>query len=284
VKLTTDRDSTSQRKRKLDEYFAASVGSTDFVCPHYDQCKASNTGFFYEGQLHHVGRFYDLFVDDLPFRVIVVGQEYGGPPSRVNATARYDMLMRSGLEQRFKAEQGYKARNPHMRGTTNVLRLLFGLPLGNDYESEFLTVGAERVHLFHAFGLVNYLLCSAVGTNGSTRGLATPDMMKNCQRHFREALRILEPSVVVVQGKGFWKWVKGAFDSVAQMTEHTYKATLGLAHTHVGVFTHPCAHFPNNWGTNSQTPYLLGTVAPSIAYIRNQLLRTSVSQLAEVQP
>ncbi len=96
-------------------------------------------------------------------------------------------------------------------------------------------------------------------------------MMKNCQAHFREAIRILEPSVIVVQGKTFWEWVSGAFDSVRQHADQVYCATLRPTQIWVAVFTHPSSRFPHNWGANDQTPYLLETVAPSIASIREQL-------------
>lgn len=182
------------------------------------------------------------------------------------------MIMRSGLESRFKADAAHEARNPHMRGTTNVLRLLFGLTLAADHDSEFMPINGERVHIFDAFSLVDYLLCSAVGTDGSMRGLATRTMMKNCQGHFREVMRILEPSVIVIQGKGFWASVKAAFDSATQLSDQIYNLRLGPTKVFAAVFTHPSAHFPNNWGANCQTPYLLGTVAPAIARIRTQLL------------
>ncbi len=158
-----------------------------------------------------------------------------------------------------------------MRGTTNVLRLLFGIPLGTDHDSEFMTIEGERVHIFDAFSLVDYLLCSAISTDGGMRGLATRTMMKNCKGHFREAMRILDPTVVIVQGKKFWASISVAFDSVRQETEHVYKATLSATETFVAVFTHPSANFPHNWGANDRTPYLLGTVAPSISSIRQQL-------------
>jgi len=183
------------------------------------------------------------------------------------------MIMHSGLNCRFKAEGGYKARNPHMRGTTNVLRLLFGISLGTDHDSEFMMIEGERIHIFDAFALTNYLLCSAVSTDGRMRGSATRTMMENCQGHFREVMRILEPSVVIVRGKTFWAWVSAVFDSVTQETDHVYRARLEPTETFVAVFTHPSAHFPHNWGANEQTPYLLETVAPSIASIRQQLRR-----------
>jgi hypothetical protein len=211
MKLTSDPARTAARQRALDEYMSVNVLAEEFRCCLYGQCKDSHSGTFYEGQLHHLGRHYDLLYDDSPLRVIVVGQEYGHPPARVDAQTRYNRIMRSGLESRFKAEAGREARNPHMRGTTNVLRLLFDLDLAADYDSEFLPINGERVHIFDAFGLVNYLLCSAVGTDGSKRGRATRTMRSNCQAHFREVMRILDPSVLVVQGKSFWKSINGAF-------------------------------------------------------------------------
>ena len=271
--VTCDRQRTEARLLALEQYLTTNILGADFVCPDYRVCRSSHAEAFYEGQLHHVGQFYDLLLDDLPLRVVVVVQEYGHEPPRVGCQARYDMIMSSGLDYRFKAGGGYKARNPHMRGTTNVLRLLFGIPLGTDHDSEFMMIEGKRIHIFDAFALVNYLLCSAVSTDGKMRGLATRTMMKNCQGHFREVMRILEPSVVIVQGTTFWAWVSAAFDSVTQKTDHVYRARLGRAETSVAVFTHPSAHFPHNWGANDQTPYLVETVAPSIASIRQQLRR-----------
>ncbi len=271
--LTCDRQKSKARLLALEDYLTTNVLDADFVCPDCWECKSSHAETFYEGQLHHLGKFYDLLFNDLPLRVVVVGQEYGHAPSRVGCKARYEMIMSSGLDCRFKAGDGYQARNPHMRGTTNVLRLLFGIPLGTDHDSEFMMIEGELIHIFDAFALVNYLLCSAVSTDGKKRGLATRTMTKNCHGHFREVMRILEPSVVIVQGKTFWTWVSAALDSVTQQTDHVYKARLGPTETFVAVFTHPSARFPHNWGANEQTPYLLETVAPSIASIRQQQRR-----------
>jgi hypothetical protein len=134
-----------------------------------------------------------------------------------------------------------------------------------------MMIEGERIQIFDAFALVNYLLCSAVGNDGKMRGMATPTMKKNCLGHFSNVMHILEPSVVIVQGKTFWQSVKEAFDSVRQETNHVYRARLGPADTFVAVFTHPSAHGQLNWGNNHQTPYLLKTVAPSIKSIRQKL-------------
>ena len=270
--LTSDRLANEGRRRVLEEYLTANVLASEFICTHYQECRSSHAKTFYEGQLHHLGRFYDLLCDGVPLRVAVVGQEYGEGPSRFNSQARYKTIMHSGLNCRFHAEGDYESRNPHMRGTTSALRLLFGVPLGADHEREFLQIDRERVHLFDVFALINYLLCSAV--DGNTRGLATPTMMKNCQSHFREALRILEPSVIIVQGKKFWPRIQSTFDSVEHREHEVYAARLGTLSTLVASFhTHPSARYPHNWGMNDKTPYLLGTVAPSIAWIRNYLFQ-----------
>ena len=145
----------------VEQYLTDNVLGDDFICSHYNSCKSSHADTFYEGQLHHIGKYYGVPVNGSPLRVVVVGQEYGHPPARVDCQARSQMFKYSALDCRFAAGQGYKGRNPHMKGTTSALRLIFGIPLGTDHHSEFLSIEGQRVHIFDAFALVNYLLCSS---------------------------------------------------------------------------------------------------------------------------
>ena len=273
LRWDVDHEATALRRHKLDEYFAGHVLNTSFVCGNEAPCRASHSGPFYEGQLHHVGRFYDLARGPSPARVVIVGQEYGHPPARVSLADRYTMIMDSALALRFKAGHGRDARNPHMRGSTSALRLMFGVPLGVDHESEFLRVGDGSCHLFDACAIVNYLLCSAVGSDGRRRGLASSVMLSNCRSHFRRALEILEPAVVIVQGKTFWPSVRQAFDRVepVSQSEHLHKAHLGSNTVLVASFTHPSSMFPGNWGANERTPYLQNVVQPTVELIRSLL-------------
>jgi hypothetical protein len=78
-----DRKKTKARLLALEQYLTTNVLDADFVCPDYRKCRSSHAETFYEGQLHHLGQFYDLLFNDLPLRVVVVGQEYGHAPSRV---------------------------------------------------------------------------------------------------------------------------------------------------------------------------------------------------------
>ncbi len=131
---------TEERRKRLEQYLEAEVLSPggDFICKYYSVCKQSHNGPFYEGQLHHLGRYYDIIENGVPLRVVVVGQEHGGSRPRISMDERYDEIIRCGLDRRFKKTDTHPGRNPHMKGTTSVLRVLFGGNLGTDYESEFL--------------------------------------------------------------------------------------------------------------------------------------------------
>ncbi len=267
---TYEKQKSEAQILAVEQYLTDNVLGDDFICSHYNACKSSHPDAFYEGQLHHVGKYYGVSFNGMPLRVVVVGQEYGHPPARVDCQARSKMFSYSALDCRFAAGQGYKGRNPHMKGTTSALRLIFGIPLGTDHNSEFLSIEGKRVHIFDAFALVNYLLCSAV-RDGSTKGLSTETMLNNCRGHFRNIMNILEPSVVIVQGKTFWPSISESFDSVSQVSDFVYKAKLGSHESFIAAFSHPSAHYPDNWGSNDHTEYLKNIVAPSIKIIHEHL-------------
>ncbi len=144
--VTSDPARTAARIAALETYFREAVMRGDrFVCPHFAECKASVSGSYLEGQLHHVGAHYDLAMDGVPTRIVVVGQEYGAGPARATLAVRSEKMRQSAHEHRFCAEDGLPARNPHMRGTTSLLRLLFAKKLGTGYESEFVCLAAPRI-------------------------------------------------------------------------------------------------------------------------------------------
>jgi hypothetical protein len=128
--LAADVALTRKRVAKLRKYMDREVLSSDgFVCTKFAECRKSarkGGSTFSQGQLSHVGKFYDLSMGRRPVRVMVVGQEYGTSRGLVNLDERYRQITRSGRFLRFKADGAHPARNPHMRGTTSALRLLFG--------------------------------------------------------------------------------------------------------------------------------------------------------------
>src|SRR5258708_1774008 len=89
-------DLTARRWEKLERYLATNVLDPEtkrFVCQFAGRCKASHHGQFYEGQLHHLGRHYDLTVRGRDLRVVVVGQEYGNNPIHVTMDERREMIV-----------------------------------------------------------------------------------------------------------------------------------------------------------------------------------------------
>ena len=128
---------TRKRLRLLQEYVRANLLAEDgsFICSRYAECRASRAAFpFHEGQMNHVGRHYDLEVDGIAMRIVVLGQEYGQARECVDLAGRSAMLDVS-------ARAGFRGRNPHMKGVTSTMRLLLGREPGEDEEGERLFDG-----------------------------------------------------------------------------------------------------------------------------------------------
>ena len=228
--------------------------------------------------MSHVGKHYDLLVDDQELRIVVVGQEYGQAFSQVDLEGRTSMIDGS-------ASEGFGRRNPHMRGTTSILRLLLGREPGTDVEGERLFGdGAAGAHIFDGFALVNFLLCSAV-TNPpdgvrAGKGASSPLMRKNCARHFRRTLEILEPTVIVAEGQGVRSWIGGLL-GLGPKQAACYKgpaipevARNGGTRADVLTFNHPSAGGQSAfWGNSVDSAYLKEVVEPTIAGWRNRWMK-----------
>jgi hypothetical protein len=268
IPISSHPEVTSQRKQALISFFENNVFSGENVkCRNYQSCLNSHSGTFYYGQLHHIGNHYDLSVNGHPYRIMVVGQEYGHLPSFVDILQRHQMIA-----EQTGIEKTYSQRNPHMRGTTSALRLLFDLPPTSDHSSEFILIDGNEVHLFELFSLVNYLLCSALDENGTTHGKSSTTMKKNCQAHFIKVLEILDPNIIILQSKSFSKYIEGIFNEIVPITENLSKVIFQGHSLMIAFFSHPSAYGDKNWGRNTKTPYLLNTVLPTIERIRDIVL------------
>jgi len=259
-----------KRYRTLDKYFKDNVlNDSGFICPSFQKCKSSFSGDFYEGQLHYIGKYYDLTLNDKPFRIVVVGKEYGYNHRHYSLDKRYGHPkedIRGGLIKD-------RNLNPHMKGTTSLLRLLFGIPLGFDVNEEYIVINDSKFHIYDGYALVNYYLCSAV-IPGTTTSRPTRQMQNNCFKHFHKALTVLEPTIIAVQGKTIWNPVIQAFDSIEQISDSLFKARMGEQESFLCSFSHPSSRFPLNWGANERTPYLTGTVMPTVKSILQQFVGT----------
>ena len=134
------------------------------------------------------------------------------------------------------------------------------------------------VHVFEAFALVNFRLCSAVGTpdqevfRGGQRGRSTRVMREACAEHVRVALTLLQPTVLIAQGRAVRQWLGTVLDEVEPLP-----GTFALERVRVvdrrallASFIHPSAPTPDNWGANAAQPYLMNTVVPTVAVIHGR--------------
>ncbi|HEX9236314.1 MAG TPA: hypothetical protein VF972_08545 [Actinomycetota bacterium] len=266
--LRADPARTVERMVELRRYMDANVlGPGGFCCASLATCRGSIRAQdrFYEGQLSHVGRHYDLALDGRPLRIVVVGQEDGGARTLISLDQRYEEIHdTSGMARRYYAEPSHPARNPHMRGTTSVLRVILGQGLGANWEEEFVqTLGGERFHVFDAFALVNALLCGAHPV-GSAQGRSTKVMRRNCLRHFAATMQILEPTLMVLQGEGVQSWIGPVLGVMAERTENLGEAHVAGNRVLVCRFSHPSAHGVLRWGDRLDAPYLREVVEPTL--------------------
>jgi hypothetical protein len=218
---------------------------------------------FREGTMSHVGRRFDLLRGDKPLRVVVVGQE--AADRKVTLEDRYRQIHDgSGLESRYYADGEHPARNPHMRGTTSALRVIFEKGLGADYDREWVyPANGKPFHIFDGFALVNRLLCFA-GPPNSRQGRATPTMVSNCGRHLTATLSILKPTILIPQGKGVTTWTNTILTPSRTFTPFLREAHLGQLRMLVCTFSHPSARGPMRWGDSLTAPYLTGVVEPTL--------------------
>ena len=94
-----------------------------------------NTAFA-GGQLSHVGAHYDLTEDGRALRILVVAMETGRADEKVSMLRRRAQLSAS-------ADLPMGARNPHMQGVMNALRVAVGRVPGADREGELLDLAAS---------------------------------------------------------------------------------------------------------------------------------------------
>ena len=239
--------------------------SGGFICPHYSACESSVTAphDFLPGTMSHVGRRYDLRLGDKPVRVVVVGQE--APGEKLSIEQRYRAVHYvSGLEQRYYTDGEHHHRNPHMRGTTSALRLIFGKGLGSDGADEWIfPLNGRPFHIFDGFALVNRLLCFA-GPPGTSQGRATKTMLGNCRTYLSKTLEILEPTILILQGKTAANWTETGLTQGRRFTPNLSEAALHDKRVLVCEFSHPSAREPLRWGANLDAPYLMDVVQPTL--------------------
>ncbi|OBJ70982.1 hypothetical protein A5643_08810 [Mycobacterium sp. 1274756.6] len=149
-----------------------------------------------------------------------------------------------------------------MRGTTWALRTIFGQGLGTDRDGEFVVPArGEKFHLFDGFALVNRLLCYS-GPKDGVQARATRTMLDNCTTHLSATLSILEPTILILQGKKAAHGTEPVLTAGRTYSDHLYEAHLGRHRLMVCAFSHPSAHDNQRWA--DRTEYLRNVVCPNL--------------------
>jgi len=282
VTLRSDPTRTLQRLAELEEYMGSNVtGAAGFCCKRETACKSSalinrNTGerkpdvSFWRGQLSHVGHHYDVSDNGQPWRILVLGMETGRSRENVSMTERR-------LEQLPVIDSESRSRKPHMKGTASALRLAFGRTPGGDRHGEMLDLSnvARPVHVMDAYALANIRLCSAVLT-GTKSSKGTPEMTENCSSHLRATVRILEPTLCILQSGPARDQLSTVLSDVQRIGPRLEYVTIAGTSLYLASFVHPHQQGKNssmNWGRSFSTPYLDEVVAPTIRTARDLSLR-----------
>jgi len=176
----------------MDAYFGRSVDDGGrLVCMFGNRCRSSiGDAELAEGQLSHIGEHYDTSDGDRPLRILVVPMQTGRPDQHVTITQRA-----AQIETAKPPAARPMPRTPHMDGTAMALKTLLGVPLT---DPDDLLIEDRPAHVFDCFSMHNSTLCSRLGSSASGGG--SREMYEMCGSHLREAIRILEPSIVVAQG------------------------------------------------------------------------------------
>ncbi|MET7749024.1 hypothetical protein [Micromonospora sp. NPDC005367] len=260
---------TAGRVERLRQYMGAQVlgSSGDCICRKLGSCRRSvlfdrhgaprPEVSYGAGQLSHVGRHYDLTLDGMPSRVLVIAMDTVRLREHVTLEQRHAEVMDS-------ADLPFTRRNPHMQGTTSALRLAVGREPADDREGEQLRLSGARqpAHLFDAYAMANLRLCSA--TADGERSLSSATMSRNCLPHLAATIKILEPTLCIVQGVQVNKVLTELISRRRQVAPHLQQARIAGVDTLVAAFTNPSARGNYRWGRLTGVPYLYETVAPAL--------------------
>lgn len=147
--------------------------------------KKCNISKQYSGGTVGITPFYDLFYNDKPIRILIVGKE--------NA---YMKNMEYGTSPNFKQNClnilnciNWEHKNNHIKGTLMILQNI---------------LGADSDYVYASYALTNLMRCSFQDENiinNVSNVNSTSVMKENCLRHLIKEIEILEPTLIILQGE-----------------------------------------------------------------------------------
>lgn len=179
---------TQQRYEVLKEYYEVhKLNANSFSCKYFQECLASqkfDTIKQYSGGTAGLMPFYDVRYKEKEIRVMIIGKEGGYMVnSEYGTSPNFDIKTRNLLNC-----INWKRKNNHIRGTLITLQKIFEVNSEYIYASYSMSEGLRC-----AFQLKNRI------TNiSSVKDTAT--MRKYCMTYLIDEIKILEPTLIIVQG------------------------------------------------------------------------------------
>ena len=161
---------------QLQAFYAANgLLVRDFHCQHAKACAVAAECALNRGSEAHVGTRYG---EDL--RVVVVSLDTGGTSDPMDRR-------RSEIECLYCPDCDTSHMNPHMRGTTELLKVIYGI------ESD-----TDGGNLLELYAMTNAAKCSRRDPSSAK---VSSKLYKNCSDYVPPELTCLAPELIVTQGK-----------------------------------------------------------------------------------
>jgi hypothetical protein len=181
-------EKTKVRFSALKNYYKVNgLSPDDFHCRYFSECSSSQgmgTKKQYAGGTACLMPFYDVAYNGKEVRVLIIGEETG-----YMANTKYGTFDNLDIHRRTILNcTNWRGKNNHIKGTLITLQRIFE---------------AETEYIYASFALSNLLRCAfqaKENLNKVSNVKDTPIMRRNCLTHLIDEIKILDPTLIIIQG------------------------------------------------------------------------------------
>lgn len=174
--VEVNHDKTAERRNKLENLYKEVY--CNGKCKYSQECESSihmksHDNWIYNDWSAKVGDNYDLTIDGIPVRIMIIGKEGKSFSDCITKPSRW-----------------WPGINRHYKVTYNLLKDLFSYYPNNDADDCVLTM----------FTLSNTYSCAFRNHQDQITGIKNTDVQRtNCSEIRKKEIRILEPTLIIIQ-------------------------------------------------------------------------------------
>lgn len=252
---------TGERIQSLNNYYSKEiVGQIKQL-----ESKISKKRLCLRTVLPHIGLRYDCVRNRAgnAFRILVMGRE-ALDEKKFSIAARTEQILSTGLKP-------FSERNPHMKGTTILLKFILKDLCGLKFDQSKEEI-IDHCHIFNYFALANWHIHGCF--DGSNPKYHYVSMTEIAGKNFIELIKILEPSIAILQGSTIW--LNDALNRISVFYdglhwEHEGNDDFTVFRIRIGNklmfnairFYHPTQRNSKSW-TMEDDPYFNKTIIPRL--------------------